>query len=389
MSKHILCVSELGAGAGHIAPLVKVAQAMLAQDPSLAISFAVQNPSMAYAMFGESGFEFLPSPYHPPDGAGQSRTGSYSEILGHFGYLRKDLLSTVLRSWDGLLASIKPDVILADHSPTACLAARGRYPVALIGNGFTVPPCDMTEFPAFRLGMSAPQMQPMMRDVINKLLNQRAQPELPTLPALLATELRGVFAVPQTDPYGRLRKDPLLGSYNGAITPLPAKEDGSVFLYCGLQIEQLAQIVEATLELGRPVEAFVGPYNSPAQQLLLGFGAKVHLTTPNLQEMLSQSNMVVHTAGAGLAQAALQAGRPQLCLPIHLESRMTATGMRDLNVALSVDMSTDENKLSDAMRAVSEVQSFTRNAQAVAHDIARLPLPKDPAAHFGAQVLAL
>ncbi len=387
---HILCISELGAGAGHIAPLMAVARAIRASDPSVRITFAVHNPKFAQAMFGDAGFPILPCPIDVDySGTGLSNTGSYYEILAMYGFQRPDRLAASLTSWDTLLGVLKPDVILADHSPTVCLAARRRIPVALVGSGFTMPPCDLDAFPALHLGTSAPRGHGQMRDVINALLSKRGQPTLPSMPALLDTEFRGVFAIPETDPYGRLRKDQLLGSYNGMITPLVPRDDGSVFMYCGMAPPRLGKVVEAAVSLGRPLEAYVGPYQSAERQLLKGFGVTVHETIPDLSAVLERSSVIVSTAGAGLTQAAMMAGRAQLCLPIHMESDMNAERIVDLNCGLKVNLIKEADKLKDAMRQVVEVEAFSRNAQDVAHQIAKHPLPVDPQHHVATAVRKL
>lgn len=379
---HVLCVSELGAGAGHVAPLMAVARTLRAMDPSVEVTFAVHNPNFARSMFRDDRFRILPCPVNlDGGGSGMSETGSFFEILAMYGFQRADRLSVSLESWDALFDLLKPDVILADHSPTACLAARGRIPVALIGSGFTVPPCDTDNFPALRVGVAAPRGQEHMQKAVNAVLSRRGQPALSALPDIVGTEFRGVFALPETDPYGRLRKDRLLGSYNGMIAPLPPRDDGSVFLYCGMAPQRLGKLVEAAVSLGRPLEAYVGPYESAERQLLRGFGVTVHDKVPNLHGVLERSSVVVSTAGAGLTQAAMMAGRAQLCLPIHMESDMNAQRIVDLNCGLKINMNTELRKLDAALRNVVEVEAFSRNAQEVARRIATYPLPDNPVEH--------
>ena len=49
-----------------------------------------------------------------------------------------------MQAWRSLFDAIAPDLLLADHAPTALLAARGRPGLrrALIGSGFFQPPAQ-------------------------------------------------------------------------------------------------------------------------------------------------------------------------------------------------------------------------------------------------------
>jgi hypothetical protein len=66
---------------------------------------------------------------------------SYAEILNRVGYLDADDLTALLGGWQELLRMVKPDLMIAEHSPTALIAARleGVRRVTL-GTGFETPP---------------------------------------------------------------------------------------------------------------------------------------------------------------------------------------------------------------------------------------------------------
>ena len=111
MAKRILFVSELGAGAGHLAPLVSVAERLRESEPETQIQFAVINPSYAFAMFGDRGFTFLPIPERPDKSVkSNSLTGSFYELLAFLNYHREDQNAASLSAWDALLEFCKPGV---------------------------------------------------------------------------------------------------------------------------------------------------------------------------------------------------------------------------------------------------------------------------------------
>src|SRR3546814_6352681 len=63
-----------------------------------------------------------------------------SDLLRLIGYGRRDALAHRLTAWEGVLDTVRPDVVVGDFSPTLNLAARGRVPSIVVGNGYTIPP---------------------------------------------------------------------------------------------------------------------------------------------------------------------------------------------------------------------------------------------------------
>ena len=53
----------------------------------------------------------------------------------------------VTLSWKTVFDIYKPDLIVCGHSPNCCLAAFGRIPVVMLGDGFTLPPAHEPVFP--------------------------------------------------------------------------------------------------------------------------------------------------------------------------------------------------------------------------------------------------
>ena len=72
---------------------------------------------------------------------------SFAHLLHNCGFGDADELRALASAWRGLIESVKPDLIVFDHSPTALLAARAAARKALIGNGFFCPldECPMAD----------------------------------------------------------------------------------------------------------------------------------------------------------------------------------------------------------------------------------------------------
>src|SRR5260221_13195072 len=86
---------------------------------------------------------------------------SFAEILFHFGYLDGAGLVGMLRGWRSLLRLFAPDLMIADHAPTALVAARTlSVPSATFGHGFFLPP-SVSPMPNLRPCMQVPFQPPV------------------------------------------------------------------------------------------------------------------------------------------------------------------------------------------------------------------------------------
>ncbi len=386
--KTILFISELGAGLGHVSPLLAIAKALRdSADRDPKFIFAVNDPLMLRPLHLPAGDLVLPLPELKQNEPLSSHSKSYAEILAHHGFTRAEVMTPLLALWDDLLSLIKPDLIIADHSPTAILAARGRIPVLQTGSGYTMPPADLPIFPALRSAMGAPTMQPQMLDALNAVLKLRKQPLLPSLPALLATEGRALFSHPILDPYAGMRPDPYLGTYNQGIAPTTPVTSPSVFLYAGARPDYLGTLVQALMATGLPIRAYLGPRETAATSFLRMSGAEVFKSPPALAEVFAISSVIVSHGGAGLTLAAMQAGRAQVILPIHAEAEFNASRIVSNGLGLAVEDPVAET-ITDAVKNVAEVRRITETTQMIA---AQAPkhLVVDPMASITKQVKAL
>lgn len=388
--KKILFVSELGGGLGHVAPLKAVADQLQAH-PSGADQyeciFSVKDPVGVHQAFPGTGFPILPAPVSDPSQTALTRTSSYSEILEQIGYLKKQRLASILSAWDDVLTLLKPDLIVADHSPSLCLAARGRIPVALIGSAHTMPPVNMPRYPSLRANVAPAHYQDAMLRNINVVLVERGQPTLSTLPELLKTEMRFVFSLPQADPYAGLRKETLLGTYNEGLQRTDLPDEPHLFLYAGAVPDYLDPIIQAVCQTKAKISAYLGNSNTAAAQFLKLRGGHIYSKPPELSDVLPSVTAVMSHGGAGLTQAAMIVGRPQIIMPIHFESEATAGRLESLGVGKGI-RSANSDDLKNAISAVLEVRRFGENAKALASEIADMNLPDSATKLVAQRVMA-
>lgn len=378
--KTVLLVAELGAGLGHVAPLLLVGERIhrnWSGRRPVRVLLVTADPAAAKAAFPESPVRVVAAPQATPKLRLASHTASYGDILTLLGYGQQSLLAPAVAAWDDLFALLKPDLLVADHSPTACLAARGAIPVIAIGSGYTLPPDNMPLFPSLLRGVSPPMAQTQILASANAVLTERGRPPLARLPEIFVAEQRAVFTLPMLDPYGPLRREPLLGTYHGGLAPMPPPDKPRIFVYAGADPERMDAMVQVLGRVNVPVSAYFGAREFAAARFLQNRGGEIHVSLPAIADVLAGASLVLSHGGAGLANAALTAGRPQIVLPIHAESRLTAGRIEALGTGLYLEKDIDE-RLGEAVETVLGDDSYRVRAEALAGKIASMGLPEDP-----------
>ena len=336
--KTVLFTWELGEGLGHAAPLVAIADALgraceARGREAPRFVFAFRDPIFARQALGERSHAVVPAPYYPHSLGIFSEVRAFSEILANAGFARRGDLATMLRAWDDLYRVLNVDLVVADYSPTACLAARGRLPVVVTGNGYAVPPHELASYPALRSDQASSQSQAVLLENANAVLAERGVEPLDRLPRVMEGAARAVFGLPELDAYAAFRQEPVLGSYHPAAPVAPPAAVPRVFYYGQSENRFMPEIVKAIVETGLPVSCFArGPESTSARFLEL-LGAELFREPPDLARVLPSASLVVSHAGTGISHAALAAGRPQLLIPDHGESLINASRLKLLGVA--------------------------------------------------------
>ena len=136
----ILFTWELGAGVGHIAPYVRLAQQLVANGHE--VCFALKELSQAYTLLHDEGISYVQAPTNPRGIKDRiESTFTYPYILHNIGFSDVPYLTGLLQAWRCLFRLYEPDVVIFDHSPTALFAARdSSFGKICMGSGFVTPP---------------------------------------------------------------------------------------------------------------------------------------------------------------------------------------------------------------------------------------------------------
>lgn len=329
--KSVLLVNELGGGFGHVSNLLAIGRALASLGYRVTCAMAdLVRPAL---LLRQAGFPVLQAPTWPRMGHG--KTACYADILALIGFENAPALTLMTAGWQDLIDLVKPDLIVADHSPTAALAAFGANPVVMVGNGFTLPPDHLDEYPM--LARDAEPLVPQSRllEVVHEVQGNRKRPAPETLPALLSAAFRGVLSFPELDAYADVRSDNTLGVLEAMPVYAPRGDARSVYAYLTDYHPELRTIADALVEVDAEVSCHVSNHADVAAVLSRG-GVRLLDEPADLTVILPRVSVVVSHASMGMAHAGLAAGRPQLVLPHDLEKECAARALDSLGVSLSL-----------------------------------------------------
>lgn len=203
----ILLAWELGGGLGHLAPLKVLARHL--QQRGWQCEWAVRNLDTAARYLTADGSP-LPLLHQAPlaQQAPQFPLAvqlNYASTLFSCGYDDAAALAARLAAWCALIRRSGCTQVLADHAPTALLAARCLgIRAAAIGTGFSLPPLH-APFPSYWPDADVAVLranEEKVLSVINTALATLRAPALPSLQALFEGVEQGLFTYAETDRYG-------------------------------------------------------------------------------------------------------------------------------------------------------------------------------------------
>lgn len=377
----VLLACELGGNLGHIGPLSQLSLAL--QREGWCTPFALKDVVGAKAIITDANRPIYQAPVWPKAAAIAGRPfriSNYADLLALVGFADADGLAAMVGAWDALLALLNPDLIVADFSPTLCLAAHGAIPTALVGNGYVNPPADDAVFPPLDYDRPPLIAQSRLLETIHAVQRRRGRPAPGTLPALFSGPRRAVTTWPELDPYRGVRREPVIGPLERmpAKTPLPSEP--GIFAYLGDEQPALEMLLQSLLELGVGIEVYLRGDVGALQRLLASRGVRVHSRPPPLSDVLLRARVVVSSAGATTAHAALAAGRPQVLVPLTVELELTAAAVVALGAGRSVRQNPRKEEIDAALKAALADEEIGRRAQTCADAIAARPA-LDPLAH--------
>lgn len=368
----ILLAWELGTGFGHLGPFLNLAPKLLERGHELHI--AAREISGACKAVGN-----LPVTVHQAPlclntyGGLQEPPLNYAEILMRYGYLEPAMLRAMLAAWSSLMLSTKADLVIADHAPTALLAAQVLgLPRAVIGSPFAVPPVTHPT-PNMRSWVDVPMPRLMDSDArvlanINAALPAGAHP-VAAIHQIFSGAPRFFIGIPETDPYGARDPADYMGlTIPSAGTAAPTWPEGTgkrAFAYLHADYRHLDAVAQALGNCGARVSAYVLGADPKVLQEFQNKGITVSSDLVEMRRALAESDLCV-THGMGTTLAAVHAGVPLLMLPKQLENFLFASALQKAGVGIAIHPDEADIDIGAALRKLLREDQYARSARALA-----------------------
>jgi len=364
----ILLGWELGSGLGHIANLLPVAEALSARghEPIL----AVRDVAGIWPLVRDSGLAILPAPvfFDRPHFSGDG-FHSYADLLAQHGYDDAEALEPMVRAWRQIIESTQPQLVVAEHAPTLCLACYGLLPVINLGTGFTVPCEQDGDFPVLSPGGANQATAKRVHKTLDQVLRRLGQmPPSPVIRAVLGDESLAIVMA-ELDPYRMNRLSPALGPLQPAPLPSPLPDAPSCLVYLPAAHPDMEALLTGLIDLPMPGIAYVRDATPRIIDWLRATPFEIVTRPLDLGSVLPHVSVVLHHGGVGISQYCLAAGRPQVIAPVYFEQQLNCSAMQALGVTIKLGAALSPVQSGLALERAVRTRRLHQFAQRQAHNV--------------------
>jgi len=368
----ILCAWELGGGAGHLHHLAVISDALRRRDHEVTI--AARDLVTAARFAPLAGFPLLQAPLHMR-GSRLPSAINYAELLNRIGYLDAGVLFRLVEAWRGLIRMARPDLVVAEHSPTALIAARleGARRVTL-GTGFEQPPrlAPMPTIQPWRAVEYADlaRAENQVLERVNAVIVRHGGTALSALHEMFEVTESFLLTLAEFDHYGARDGAPYWGPLNltraGGEPEWPPGEGGRVFVYYRVAYPHFADTMRQLAALGLPT-LVVADDAGPAHIRELGT-ERLRITTEpqNLGSVARQAAVAVCHGGAGTSMQLVLGGCPLVVLPVMVEQAQCGYRLARAGLAVGAQAKDGVRDAAAAVRRVVGEPAYAGRARAVA-----------------------
>ncbi|OHC67279.1 MAG: hypothetical protein A3H93_14845 [Rhodocyclales bacterium RIFCSPLOWO2_02_FULL_63_24] len=344
------------------------------RDAGHEVHWTVTQAAVVGDFLASEGFTWLAA----PTVAESARPGpplTYADILLRFGYADSRSLFGLVGAWREAMRLTGARLVLADHAPTALLAARSLgLPVMLFSNGFTAPP-RQSPLPNMRPWTQVPEQTISQLDLAalfaaNHVLARYGCAQMQHLAELFDVAEEALVTFPELDHYAERGPARYWGSLPSAGTgrqvAWPDASGKRVFAYLRPESPHHEAVLAALLALGHATVIYF-PNLPPTLAARYAAPHLVFLDHPaDIEQMTREADLAVTYASLATTTAFLLAGKPLLLLPGHLEQFLVARRVEEMGAGRLVNPEQPPDGLHGILADLIANPSWRANAQAFA-----------------------
>lgn len=369
----VLLTWEMGNNLGHLSRLLPLARRCVAHRHEVLV--AARDVRSAATQLAPAGIPFVQAPLSAIIDKQATQPASYADLLRMHGWADVDRLGAAVQAWMHLFGLYSPAVLIADHSPTALLAARCMHiPVVLIATGFELPPArqPLPPFPGFSgaTAEGAAVAESRVLHAVNEVITRMHAPPMSALRELFEVERRWLTSFPELDHYGERPEEHYLGPIGEIVDgePLewPSGSGARVFAYLRPGTPGLTAILQALGASGAAIVCWAPQVPLETLHPLRHAHISTDARPLDLRSLATEADVCVSYSPAGTVASTLLRSVPQLLAPAHLEAQMTAHRVECMGAGLTLRGRQDERTVGAKLEKLMSRPDFKARAHAFA-----------------------
>ncbi|MDP1656992.1 MAG: UDP-glucuronosyltransferase [Hylemonella sp.] len=366
----VLIAWELGEAFGHLARCLRLAEGLVALGHGVAL--VLKDVRLPAGQTTATGITVLPAPLTPHAGAGSRAPVNYADVLNVSGFANARDVAARMSAWQGLFSLVRPDVLVADHAPTASLAARlASIPHLSIGNGFAIPP-SVSPWPSIRPWETVPDQALTTAEARLDHVLDAAQKVLGHTRAVRVRDLFGEHDILDTfaelDHYGA-RPD---GRYVGPIVSVPhalrvawqGREGPKVLAYLRPAVSGFQSILQALAGLDAEVLCVAPGMKPEMAKHCATRRLRIALAPLDLPPLLEHADLAVGYGNSGFSTQAVLAGVPLAMRPRHVEQALFAHRVEALGAGKLLSGRIDADSVTASLQELLDNPAYRQAARA-------------------------
>lgn len=360
---------EMGGNLGHLVPCLQIAEVLRSRGDD--VIFAVQDLRTAAEFLGPMGFRYVQAPRIRRTEARSKPPVNYSEILIGAGYSDKHALLGMVQAWHQLMAMFGAECVLADHAPTALLAARlSSIPCVATGSGFAVPPIVVP----MRSIRSWEAVQEQHLHKVDRAINEAITTVASNFGNSQMKDLSGLFGsdyllatFPELDHYGARECDQYVGPiYSMAKTsPVSWQESKGkkILAYLRPDTPRIAMLFAALRSCDAEVVCEVPGLRQHEASRLEASRMRIFLEPVSLAPLLENADLMISYGGGGVTAETLLSGTAMLISPRYVEQYLTGRRVEQLGAGMLLGSNRSVEAISEKLNGLLENPRYSVNAK--------------------------
>lgn len=367
----VLIAWELGGAFGHLARCLRLAEGLRSRGHS--VTMVLKDVRLPAGSGIAQGLTVLPAPLTPQNRPLERRMPvNYADVLRHCGFAEAQDVAARLVAWEGIFSLAHPAVLLADHAPTALLAAHlAGIPHLSVGNGFAIPPATFP-WPSIRPWEKISDEDLVAAELSLNQVTEAAQKALGHVAPVRIRDVFGAHDVLDTfaelDHYGARPN----GRYVGLIGSIPDarrvdwqdREARKVLAYLRPDIPGFSSIMSALGRLDAEVLCVAPGLASDQARRFATQRLRIALAPVAMPPLIAHADLAVSYGSSGFVMQALLAGVPLLLCPRHVEQGLFALRVEAMGAGKLLESQANAAAIGASLQAMLGSSDHQQAAQA-------------------------